>query len=180
MNLRELGFLLRDSAQLFVRRFEQHAVDLDMTLQQCKVLAKLSKHEGISQVRLAELVEVDPMTLVRILDRMEADGWLERRADPSDRRARRLFLKPRSAPLLESIWQLADLTREEAFAGVSKEEREIFMGLLGRFHANLSRAAAADPHPAPAAPEHKSARKHEARAARKPAKGSAGSSNRAA
>ena len=140
---RNFGFLLKDLTQLYVRRFEQHATHLGMTLPQCKVLAKLAQNEGISQARLAELAEVDPMTLVRILDRMEADGWVERRPDPNDRRARRLHMKSKAVPLVEAIWRLADTTRAETFAGVSKDEREVFIGLLGRLHANLSAAAGA-------------------------------------
>src|SRR5579871_3535509 len=137
VNLRELGFLLRDSAQLFVRRFEQHAVDLDMTLQQCKVLAKLSKHEGISQVRLAELVEVDPMTLVRILDRMEADGWIERQADPSDRRARRLVIKDAAKPVLTEIHELLTRSRAAIIAGFTDDEHEMLLNLLNRLRSNM-------------------------------------------
>src|SRR5208337_5651097 len=95
-----------------------------LTLPQCRVLVNLADHEGISQVQLAELTDIEPMTLVRILDRMEADGWLERRIDPADRRARRLHLKAKAKPLVDTIWNLADLTREEAFSGMSKRQTE--------------------------------------------------------
>ena len=84
--LRNFGFLVRDVSRLSAKRFERNARDLELTLAQCKVLAHLSRNEGISQARLAELTETDPMTLVRILDRMQQDGWLERRPDPGDRR----------------------------------------------------------------------------------------------
>ena len=85
--LRSFGFLLKDVSRLYVRRFEQRAAALGLTLPQCRALVYLAMHEGISQVRLAELTDIEPMTLVRILDRMEADGWLERRLDSADRRA---------------------------------------------------------------------------------------------
>jgi MarR family transcriptional regulator for hemolysin len=68
-------------------------------------------NEGISQVQLAELTDIEPMTLVRILDRMESDGWLERRSDPADRRARRLYLTQEGKPMVNKIWLLADSTR---------------------------------------------------------------------
>ncbi len=68
--LRTFGFLLKDVTRLYVQRFEQRARRFGVTLPQCKALSHLSKNEGISQVRLAELAETDPMTLVRILDRM--------------------------------------------------------------------------------------------------------------
>lgn len=136
--LQTFGFLLKDACRLYVQRFEQRARRFGVTLPQCKALVFLSKNEGISQARLAELAETDPMTLVRILDRMEADGLVERRPDPSDRRARRLYLTRKAAPFLDTIWHLADLTRTEAFEGISKKEREVFLDILARIHANLS------------------------------------------
>src|ERR1700731_5393 len=90
--LRTFGFLLKETSRLYVERFEQRAGALGLTLPQCKVLVFLADHEGISQMQLAELTELEPMTLVRVLDRTESDGWLERRNDPADRRARRLYL----------------------------------------------------------------------------------------
>jgi len=139
--LRTFGFLLKDATRLYVQRFEQRARRFGVTLPQCKALGYLSKNEGISQIRLAELTETDPMTLVRILDRMEADGLVERRPDPSDRRARRLYLTSRATPFLDTMWHLADLTRAEALEGISKKERELFIGILERVHANLSACA---------------------------------------
>jgi DNA-binding MarR family transcriptional regulator len=139
--LRTFGFLLKDATRLYVQRFEQRARRFGVTLPQCKALGYLSKNEGISQIRLAELAETDPMTLVRILDRMEADGLVERRPDPSDRRARRLYLTSKATPFLDTMWHLADLTRAEAFEGISKKERELFIGILQRVHANLSARA---------------------------------------
>lgn len=135
--LRNFGFLLKDVSRRYVLRFEQRAREISLTLPQCKVLARLENHEGVSQARLAELTEVEPMTMVRILDRMEADGLLERRADPADRRARSLYLTARAKPLLEQIWHLSELTRAETFAGISRAERELFMSLLERMHANV-------------------------------------------
>jgi MarR family transcriptional regulator for hemolysin len=139
--LRAFGFLLKGVTGLYVQRFEQRARRFGVTLPQSKALVFLSRNEGISQVRLAELADTDPMTLVRILDRMEADGLVERRPDPSDRRARRLYLTGKAAPFLNTIWQLADLTRAEAFEGISKKERELFIDILKRIHANLSALA---------------------------------------
>ena len=116
--LRTFGFLLKDTSRLYVQRFEQRAEALGLTLAQCKVLVYLADHEGISQVQLAELTELEPMTLVRVLDRMESDGWLERRSDPADRRARRLYLKAKGKPLVDEIWHLVALTCREAIVAV--------------------------------------------------------------
>jgi MarR family transcriptional regulator, transcriptional regulator for hemolysin len=135
--LRNCGFLLKEVSRRYVLRFEERARELALTLPQCKALARLEKNEGVSQARLAELAEVDAMTMVRILDRMEADGLLERRADPTDRRARCLFLTPKAKPLLDEIWRLSDAIRAEMFTGVGKSERDAFMSVLEHMHDNL-------------------------------------------
>jgi MarR family transcriptional regulator, transcriptional regulator for hemolysin len=135
--LRNFGFMLRDLSRRYGLRFEQRASEIALTLPQCKALVRLERNEGVSQARLAELADVEPMTMVRILDRMEADGWLERRADPDDRRARCLYLTRKARPLLDEIWRLADLTRSEAFAGITQREREAFMHVLERIYANV-------------------------------------------
>src|ERR1022692_1912304 len=98
--LRNFGFLLKDVSRRYVLRFEQRAREILLTLPQCKALVRLEKNEGVSQARLAELAEVEPMTMVRILDRMQADGLLERRPDPADRRsdAGRWFARTASRP----------------------------------------------------------------------------------
>src|SRR5450631_4346794 len=82
------GYLLVDTSRLYLRRFTRRAAALGVNLAQSKALGYLSRNQGITQVRLAELTDIEPMTLGRILDRMERDGWIERRSCPSDRRAR--------------------------------------------------------------------------------------------
>src|SRR5258708_38815625 len=109
--LRNFGFLVREVSTLSALNFERHSVELGLTLPQCKVLAYLQRSEGISQVRLAELTDTDPMTLARTLERMEADGWIERKADPSDRRARQLLLKPPALRVLQYICRVAHRSR---------------------------------------------------------------------
>ena len=135
--LRNFGFLLKDVSRRYVLRFEQHAAATSLTISQCKALARLEKNEGVSQARLAELADVEPMAMVRILDRMEADGLVERCPDPGDRRARCLHFTLKARPLLDEIWRLAEMTRTEIFAGISREEREAFIGILERMHANV-------------------------------------------
>ncbi len=137
--LRNFGFLLREVSRRYALRFEVRARELSLTLPQAKTLVRLEKNEGVSQARLAELAEVDAMTMVRILDRMEADGLLERRPDPADRRARCLYLTAKAKPLLAEIWRLAELTRAEALAGIGVAEHEMLMDVLARIHENLSR-----------------------------------------
>lgn len=135
--LRNFGFLLKEVSRRYVLHFEQRARALSLTLPQCKALVRLENNEGISQARLAGLVDVDPMTMVRIVDRMEADGLLERRADPGDRRARRLYLTSKAKPLLKQIWRLAELTRAETFSGITARDRNAFMAALEQMHRNV-------------------------------------------
>jgi MarR family transcriptional regulator, transcriptional regulator for hemolysin len=137
--MRNFTFLLREVSRRFVLRFEEHARAISLTLPQCKVLIRLEDNEGASQARLAELTDVDAMTMVRILDRMEAEGLLERRPDPADRRARRLYLTAKAKPLLDEIWRLGDLTRSEVFEGIRKPELHAFMDMLERMDDNLKK-----------------------------------------
>lgn len=134
--MKNFGFLLKDVTRRYVLRFEQHARGISLTLMQCKVLVQLEKSEGASQARLAELTELEPMTIVRILDRMEADKLLERRPDPADRRARRLYLTKKAKPLLQEIERLVEATRAEMFAGIGKADRDTLMRVLQRVHEN--------------------------------------------
>jgi len=140
-----VGYLMKDVSRRYAARFERHAQELSLTLMQCKVLLYLSKNEGASQVRLCELTEIEPMMMVRHLDRMEADKLLERRPDPADRRARQLYLTRKAAPLLDEIDRLSELTRNEIFAGISKAEREAFLKVLEQAHANASALETASP-----------------------------------
>ena len=134
---RNFGFLVRDVSRLCAKRFAHNAHELELTLPQCKVLANLARNEGISQARLADLTETDPMTLVRTLDRMQEDGWIERRPDPTDRRAYRLYLREPARPIVERIWKIAEQTRSEALVVLDSSERELLVNLLERIHGTL-------------------------------------------
>jgi MarR family transcriptional regulator, transcriptional regulator for hemolysin len=149
MNLdRSFGYLVHDVARLFARRFNHRALlYLGLTRSQCRILGYLARHEGINQAGLADLLEIKPMTLVRQIDRMEEDGWIERRADPADRRARRLVLTEKARPLLARILDLSTAIRREAFADLSDEEGRRLLGLLRRVHGSL-----ADPNRLPLVP----------------------------
>ena len=135
--IRNFGFILKNLERLYTKRFETLAQELSLTLPQCKALFHLSRNEGISQKRLTELAEIEPMTLVRILDRMESDGWVERRPDPNDRRARTLYVTAGAKPVLEQIDKLSAQMRAEALAGLSGEHRNQLMGLLEHVYQNL-------------------------------------------
>jgi MarR family transcriptional regulator for hemolysin len=135
---RSLGFLISDVARLWGRRFEQRAKLKGLTRAQCKVLGYLARHEGINQAGLAELLEVEPITLVRLLDRMGEEGWVERRADPSDRRAYRLYLGPKAEPVYAAALGIAEETRQEALAALTPAEEDVLRAVFERIHASLS------------------------------------------
>jgi MarR family transcriptional regulator, transcriptional regulator for hemolysin len=132
------GFLVHDVARLFGRRFERNGHRLGMTRAQCRTLGYLARNEGVHQAALADLLEIRPITLVRQIDRMEEAGWIERRADPADRRARCLFLTAKARPVLTRIFDVATETGDEAMAGLSNDEARDLIDLLHRVHGNLS------------------------------------------
>jgi len=135
---RSFGFLLHDIARLLRKRYEQRARPFGLTRAQWQILAHLQRHEGINQSGLAEIIEIEPVTVGRLVDRMEEAGWVERRADPGDRRAHRLFLTERARPMLERCRTLAEELRGEAFSGLNDGERETLTALLVHIRSNLS------------------------------------------
>ena len=134
---RNFGFLLHDVARLMRKRFEQNARGLGLTRSQCQVLAHLARQEGIPQSGLADILEVEPITLTRILDRLEAAGLVERRPHPTDRRIRRLYLTAAARPLLGDIFAIGAATRGEALDGVPEAERERLFEILATMKENL-------------------------------------------
>ena len=135
---RSFGFLVNDVARLFGRRFDQNGRRLGLTRAQCRTIGYLARNEGINQAGLADLLEIRPMTLVRQLDRMEEAGWIERRPDPTDRRARRLYLTGKGHRVLDRIWDIASETRDEALGRLSTADSDRLIELLRRVHATLA------------------------------------------
>lgn len=142
---RAFGFVLHEAARLLSKRFDQKARAIGLTRAQCSVLFRLSMQEGMNQARLAELMEVEPISLARLLDRMEQAGWVERRADPADRRARRLYMTAKAKPVLERMLVVGLETRGEALAGISQADRDRMIDLLIQVRRNLSERGAAEP-----------------------------------
>ena len=133
-----IGFLVNDAARLMRKDFERRARSLGLTRAQWQTLFHLARNEGCNQATLADLLDVEPITLARTIDRLEGSGLVERRADPTDRRARLLFLGERAHPLLEELRALGAETREIALAGIDDGERTLLMTLLTKMRANLS------------------------------------------
>jgi DNA-binding MarR family transcriptional regulator len=132
------SFLLYDAARLLRRNFDRRARAIGLTRARWSVLAHLARHEGVTQTEMAEILDIQPITLVRLLDHLEAAGLVERRPDPADRRVWTLYLTPEAHPLLDSIRALAAETREEALEGVSPELRHHLIEGLWTVRANLS------------------------------------------
>ena len=133
-----LGFLLSDAARLFRRRFDQKARHLGLTRAQWQVLARLARHEGINQAGLADLLDLEPITLCRQIDRMEEGGWVTRRPDPGDRRARLLFLTDKARPMITRMRALAEEVYAEALAGLPREAQAQLISALEHVRANLA------------------------------------------
>lgn len=132
-----IGFLISDVSRLMRRRFDERARALGATRTQWKALAYINRNEGLNQGGLAELLEVEPITLCRMVDRLEEAGLVERRRDPADRRAWRLFLTEKSRPVLDRMRDIADELTHQSLAGVSAEQLNQFTATLEHIRANL-------------------------------------------
>lgn len=134
-----LGWLVHDVARLLRKAFEQQAraETLGVTRSQAAVLSHLARNQGINQAALAQLLEIEPITLVRLLDRLEDAGMVERRFDPRDRRAHSLHLTTAAWPMLERIRALGARVIEDALAGAPDAQRAIFRDVLTTMKGNL-------------------------------------------
>ena len=138
-SMENLGSMLADTSRLLRRSFDVRARDIGVTRAQWQVLTTLLRHEGVNQGGLADLLDVDPITVCRMVDRLQDATLVERRADPADRRSWRLFLTPRAHDLLAQLRPLADALIEEALAGIDLNDRDRLRDLLDRIRDNLSR-----------------------------------------
>jgi MarR family transcriptional regulator for hemolysin len=139
-NNRELAFAINDVARL-LRTFADHeARRFGMTRAKWAVLARLDRFEGLKQNELAEMLDLQPITLTRLLDGLADNGLIERRADPDDRRAKRLFLTPAARPLLERLTELGEDLMATALAGLEPSEIAALLGSLTAVKENLRNA----------------------------------------
>ncbi|HWJ38454.1 MAG TPA: MarR family transcriptional regulator [Sphingomicrobium sp.] len=136
-----LPFEIGETAHALRKAFDRRAVGLGVTRAQWKVLFRLTRHSGLRQIELADMLDIEPITLSRIVDRLEEAGLVERVADPADRRAWRLHITARAQPLVEKLRRVADEMIAEAFAGIDAKDIEITRQVLARARDNASRAA---------------------------------------
>ncbi len=133
-----LGFLISDIARMMRAHFNALAAPLGLTQAQARVLVHLSRCEGASQKALADLLEVQPITLLRQIDRLAEAGLIERRPNPRDRRAQCLHLTERAQPVLADLWRHAERLRETVTDGLDGEQYAALIGALSGIKARLS------------------------------------------
>lgn len=133
------AFLMADAARLFRKAFNARARELGLTGQQWRVLVVIRRNPGLRQSVAAEMLEVEPITLSRMVDRLADAGMVERRADPTDRRAWSLYLSAAAEPLMDRMRAMAEALTDDALEGFTAEERQQLVQLAERYRANLSR-----------------------------------------
>lgn len=137
-----LGFELHSAARLLSRCFDRRAKAFDFTRSRWQVLWSLNKEEGVKQTVLADRLDVARISLTRQIDLLEAEGLVERRQDPEDRRCYRLYLTEAAAPVLDVLQSIAEEVRAQALAGITADEQRQLFFLLNRVRGNLSREEA--------------------------------------
>jgi DNA-binding MarR family transcriptional regulator len=131
-----------ETARVLRRDFDRRAAVLGSTRAQWRVLAKLSLKDGQRQVELADALDVEPITLTRMVDRLAEAGLVERRSDECDRRAWRIHLTDKAKPVVAQLQSLADLFHGDLLAGISDEDRETAQRVLAQVRDNIERGQA--------------------------------------
>lgn len=133
-----IGLALGEVTRLMRRRFDERARAMGATRAQWLALKMISRTEGINQGRLADQLEVEPITACRMVDRLEEAGMVERRRDPTDRRAWQIFLTEKSRPVIDELRIVGNEVFEQAFTGLSREQRDQLYALLDTIRTNLN------------------------------------------
>jgi len=141
---REIAFTIMDVARLIKTYADQRARQFGISRAQWAVLIRIERNEGQKQSELAELLDLQPISLTRLLDRLAGNGLIERRPDPHDRRANRLYLTPAARPLLARLSDLGADMMETVLAGLDLKSLERMLKELGLMKDNLRRAISAN------------------------------------
>lgn len=136
--MEDLLFEINETARGIRRAFDQRVADFGVTRPQWRLLARLKRQPGLRQVELADLLEMEPITVCRILDRLEESGLVQRLPDPSDRRAWRVELTDKAEPLIKKLRGIAAALAAEAFDGIGSDDIEAFRRDLVKIRGNLS------------------------------------------
>ena len=134
---REFGFALHDVARMLRTYADKRAREYGTTRAQWAVLSRLQRCQGASQIELAELLDLAPITLARLIDKLTASGLVDRRDDPHDRRANRLYLTDKAGPTLERLGALGEDLMGRALAGLPPETLACLRQGLERIRLNL-------------------------------------------
>jgi MarR family transcriptional regulator for hemolysin len=137
-----LPFEIGETAHALRKAFDRLAVGLGVTRAQWKVLFKLTRTPGLRQVELADMLDLEPITLCRIVDRLEEAGLVERTRDPEDRRAWRLHVTTKAKPLIEKLQAVGAELVDQAFAGIDPDQIQITRNVLARVRENAGRSVA--------------------------------------
>lgn len=141
--MENIGFDVAETARLMRRDFDRRAAALGVTRAQWRVLVRLAGEAGMRQVDLAEAIDVEPITLCRMIDRLEDAGLVERRRDDVDRRAWNLHLTDKAEPLIGKLHILGQAFQAAALAGISATDQKRAQDVLARIRANLAGSGAA-------------------------------------
>src|SRR6185312_914623 len=131
-NVETLPFEIAETAHALRKAFDRRSVGMGVTRAQWKVLFRLNRQPGLRQIELADMLDIEPITLSRIVDRLEEAGLVQRVADPADRRAWRLHVTATAQPLVEKLRAVADEMIADAFAGIDPKDIEITRQVLGK------------------------------------------------
>jgi DNA-binding MarR family transcriptional regulator len=134
-----LPFEIGETAHVLRKAFDRRAVGLGVTRAQWKVLFRLHRQPGLRQIDLADMLDIEPITLSRIVDKLEEAELVERRPDPADRRAWRLHVTAKSQPLIAKLRAIADDMIADAFAGIDPKDIEITRRVLSQARENACR-----------------------------------------
>lgn len=132
-----LALMLHDVARLFRSRIELRVGKHGLSEAQLRLLMRLWREEGATQARLAQSLEIEPISMSRLLDRMEQGGWIERRQDPDDKRVRKVYPTEKARNVRDAVKDTAAHVAEEALAGISSDTRDIIYGGLEAMARNL-------------------------------------------
>ena len=138
-----IGYVLSDVARLIRTVFDRRVRDIGLTRAQWLVLTRLYRRPGASQTELADMLEIDRASAGRMIDRMQKNGWVERRADSEDRRINRLYLTADARRAHKEMWTIAEDTVDDALAPLSAAERDQFTRLAARVKVQLQSMAGA-------------------------------------
>jgi len=139
---REIAFNLMDVARMMRTYADQRARQFGISRAQWTVLVRLDRFEGLKQSELAEVLELQPISLTRLLDRLAENGLIERRPDPKDRRANRLYLTPAARPLLDKLAKLSIEIMDQVLDGFDDDANERLLSTLTTMKDNLRTAIA--------------------------------------